>query len=93
MRPHKEGSRRIIYIDKHTKYFLENNEEKYKLKDILPGDKLAIRYFSEDDLFLAEDVYLVENAFYPEVYKWTRELLKGKKRKKKRKKKEKKKEE
>lgn len=59
--------RKIFYIDKYTDYFVDG--EPGELDSLRIKQRVAIRYFGEPALRMADAVYVVSGEFVPDDYK------------------------
>lgn len=59
--------RKTFFLDEQTKYKLEF--KRAKINDLRPGDKVAVRYFAEENLAVAEEVFIVLGEFEPAKYR------------------------
>lgn len=73
-----------FYLDKYTRYFVDS--ERASAEDLVPGDKVAVRYWAEGRLAVADKVYVVFGEFDPRDYR--RKIRRGRGIKRRKKKKE-----
>lgn len=59
--------RRHFYVDSKTRYRVDGKRKVFE--DIYVGDKVAVRFFAEDRLSLAEEIFVVFGEFNPDDYK------------------------
>jgi hypothetical protein len=63
-------SRKDFYLDNKTRYtsFVDGKRKKRKLQDLLEGQKVAIRYFANEHLAVADEIFFVTGEFEPAAY-------------------------
>lgn len=59
--------RKTFFLDEQTKYKLD--DKRAKLEDLRPGDKVAVRYFAEENLAVADEIFIVMGEFEPSKYR------------------------
>lgn len=76
-------ARKHFYLDSKTLYtFMEEGKSRKKrLKDLVEGQKVAVRYFSRKNTAIADEVFVVIGEFKPEVYEKRRGARKSVKKK------------
>ena len=63
----KHYSRKIFYIDKFTDYFIDGEPD--ELESLHINQRVAVRFFGEQAVRVAEAVYVVSGEFNPEDYR------------------------
>ena len=63
---YQEYSRRTFMLDNETIYRVDKT--KFSKNPLVPGDKVAVRYWGEPPLYLADTVFAVSGDFEPAKY-------------------------
>lgn len=66
--------RQRFYLDKQTKFRVDGKVSKFQ--NIFRNDKVAVRFFAEEKVALADEVFVVFGEFKPEDYKPKRRVMK-----------------
>ena len=83
----KHYSRKVFYIDKFTDYFIDGEPD--ELDSLHISQRVAVRFFGEQTIRVAEAVYVVSGEFNPEDYQSAKKKKRAEKKVKEKKEKKK----
>ena len=70
----RSSSRRIFYLDSKSKItkFVEGKRKRAEDYELHEGRKIAVRYFADKTIAVADEVFLVDGEFKPAMYSQAR---------------------